>query len=100
MSESPESKKTRSGRAAARRAAEALVGRLIEASGWTAIAVLTAIAVFLAVNAYQALVSPQAGLVHMLTGTAWYPTSAKPLFGFLPARNAARLDPIEALARE
>jgi phosphate transport system permease protein len=49
-----------------------------------AIAILTAIAVFLAWNAWQALTSPQAGVVKMLAGTSWYPTSTPPAFGFLP----------------
>jgi phosphate transport system permease protein len=84
MSETSVSKKARMGRAAARRAAEAVAGRLIEASGWSAIAVLTAIAVFLAYNAYQAAASPEAGLLRMLTGESWYPTSTPALFGFLP----------------
>jgi phosphate transport system permease protein len=83
MTESPESKRTRSGRAAARRAAEAVAGRLIGLSGWSAIAVLTAIAVFLVVNAWKALTSPQAGFWRMITGTSWYPTSTPELFGFL-----------------
>jgi len=83
MPETAESRTTRFGRAAARRAAEAVAGRLIELSGWSAIAVLTAIAVFLGMNAYKALASPAAGLVGMLTGTSWYPTSTPALFGFL-----------------
>jgi len=36
------------------------------------------------VNAWQALSSPGAGLVRMLTGTSWYPTADPPEFGFLP----------------
>jgi phosphate transport system permease protein len=83
MNDPQESKRVRSGRAAARRAAEAVVGRLIALSGWSAIGVLTAIAVFLGVNAAKALSSPQAGFVRMLTGTSWYPTSTPPMFGFL-----------------
>lgn len=84
MSESAGSKRARSGRAAARRAAEAVAGRLIELSGWSAIMVLTAIAVFLAANAWMAASSPLAGLGRMLSGTSWYPTSTPALFGFLP----------------
>jgi phosphate transport system permease protein len=83
MNDPQESKRVRSGRAAARRPAEAVVGRLIALSGWSAIGVLTAIAVFLGVNAAKALSSPQAGFVRMLTGTSWYPTSTPPMFGFL-----------------
>jgi phosphate transport system permease protein len=83
MNESSEAKRARSGRAAARRAAEAVIGRLISLSGWSAIAVLTAIAAFLAMNAWKALSDPQVGLVRMLTGTSWYPTSTPPLYGFI-----------------
>lgn len=72
------------GRAGTARAVAAVVRAVITASGWIAIAILTAIAVFLGYNAWQALTSPQAGLVKMLGGTSWYPTSAAPLFGFLP----------------
>lgn len=77
-------KSLRSGRAAARRAAETVVGRLIALSGWSAITVLTAIAVFLAANAWKALSDPAVGIVRMVTGTSWYPTSTPPQFGFLP----------------
>ncbi len=84
MSESQESKRARRGRAAARRAAEAVAGRLIALSGWSAIAVLTAIAAFLVANAWKAAQSPAAGLARMLTGTSWYPTSTPQAFGFLP----------------
>lgn len=76
-------KRRGSGRAGTTRAAAAVVRILITASGWIAIAVLTAIAVFLAVNAWQAAVSPEAGLLRMITGTSWYPTSTPPLYGFL-----------------
>lgn len=84
MSESQESRRARTGRAATRRATEAVVGRLIQASGWSAIAVLTAIAGFLALNAWQALTNPDAGLARMVLGTSWYPTGTPPLYGFLP----------------
>jgi len=77
-------KRGRSGRAATARAVEAVVRGAITASGWIAIAVLTAIAGFLAYNAWPALASPAAGLVRMLTGAEWYPTSTPPSFGFLP----------------
>lgn len=49
-----------------------------------AIAILTAIAAFLVINAWRALASPEAGLQRMLTGASWYPTSTPPSFGFLP----------------
>ncbi len=78
------SRRGRPGRSAVRRAAEAAVTRLMFLSGWSAIAVLTAIAVFLLFNAWHALVSPVAGLVRMLTGVAWYPTATPPQFGILP----------------
>lgn len=56
---------------------------VIGASGWTAIAVLTAIAVFLAYNAWPALSSQAAGLWPMLSGGSWYPTGSPQSFGFL-----------------
>lgn len=77
-------KRGRAARAAAARAGETIVRGLITGSGWTAIAILTAIAGFLVYNAWPALVSPAAGLVRMVTGTEWYPTSTPPEFGFLP----------------
>ena len=82
MKDEPSRNRLGLGRAAARRAAEAVVRVLITASGWTAIAVLAAITVFLVLNAQQAI--SVVGLVHMLTGKLWYPTSTPPLFGFLP----------------
>jgi phosphate transport system permease protein len=78
------SKRGRVARAAAARAGETVVRGLITGSGWTAIAILTAIAGFLVYNAWPALASPAVGLVRMVTGTEWYPTSTPPEFGFLP----------------
>jgi phosphate transport system permease protein len=83
MTDRVQHSRARPGRAAIRRAAEAVVGRLIALSGWSAISVLTAIAAFLAVNAWQAASSPDAGLWPMLSGSSWYPTATPPLFGFL-----------------
>jgi len=71
------------GRLAIRRAAEAAVRNLIAISGWTAIAVLAAIAIFLFLNSTQAI--SKLGLGHMLGGTSWFPTSTPPEFGMLPA---------------
>lgn len=84
MPETTPSKRRGPGRAGSARAVAAVVRVVITASGWAAIAILTAIAVFLGYNAWQALTSSQAGLVRMLTGTSWYPTATPPLFGFLP----------------
>jgi phosphate transport system permease protein len=50
--------------------------------GWVAIVVLAAIAVFLLVNSFAAIST--VGLVPMLTGTSWYPTSTPPQFGMVP----------------
>jgi phosphate transport system permease protein len=72
------------GRTGRARAAEVVVRTVMAASGWTAIIILTAIAVFLVVNAWQAIASPEVGLVRMLTGTLWYSTATPPEFGFLP----------------
>jgi phosphate transport system permease protein len=83
MSESS-TKRVRFDRTARARAVEVVVKAFIGSSGWIAIVILTAIAIFLGVNAWQALASSQAGLVKMLTGTSWYPTADPPEFGFLP----------------
>lgn len=72
------------GRTGRARAVEIVVRAVMSASGWIAIVILTAIAAFLVVNAWQALTSPEVGLIRMLTGTAWYPTNSHPEFGFLP----------------
>jgi phosphate transport system permease protein len=72
------------GRAGYARAVAVVIRTVITASGWIAIAILTAIAVFLVYNAWLALTSPQVGLFKMLAGTSWYPTSTPPEFGFLP----------------
>lgn len=71
------------GRAGTARLTAAIVRIVITACGWAAIAVLTAIAVFLLVNSWKALTSPEAGLVPMLTGSSWYPTGTPALYGFL-----------------
>ncbi len=72
----------RSGRAAIRRTAEAVASGLIHASGWAAILILAAIASFLLLNASRAL--GEVGLLTMLTGDSWYPTSDNEQFGFVP----------------
>lgn len=71
------------GRPGFRRAAEAAVDRLIAISGWTAIVVLAAIALFLLLYSLQAW--KVVGPVPLLTGTTWFPTSNPPLFGMVPA---------------
>jgi phosphate transport system permease protein len=72
------------GRAGTARAAAVVVRAVITVSGWIAIAILTAIAAFLLYNAWRALTSSRAGLLGMLGGTSWYPTSTPAAFGFLP----------------
>jgi phosphate transport system permease protein len=84
MPKTPSAKRRGADRAGAARAAAAVVRTVITASGWVAIAILSAIAAFLAYNAWQALTSPQAGLFKMLTGTSWNPTTSPFEFGFLP----------------
>lgn len=56
---------------------------LITASGWAAIVILAAIAAYLFVSSYRAL--HEVGIVAMVKGDSWYPTSANALFGFLPS---------------
>jgi len=73
----------RAGRPGLSRAADAVVKRLIAACGWIAIAILGAIFTFLLVNAMRAL--REVGLWNMVSGTDWYPTAAKPTYGFLPS---------------
>jgi phosphate transport system permease protein len=82
MSE-PSSKAARVGRPVYSRAADAVARRLIWVCGWSAIAILAAIFVFLGINALPAL--RDVGLWQMIAGTDWYPTSTPPRFGFLPS---------------
>ena len=79
----PSTKTARIGRPGFSRAADAVVKRLIAACGWIAIVILAAIFTFLLINATRAL--REVGLPKMIAGTDWYPTVAKPTFGFLPA---------------
>lgn len=79
----PSSTTARAGRPGFSRAADAVVKRLIAACGWIAIAILGAIFLFLLLNSMRAL--REVGLWKMVSGTDWYPTAAKPTFGFLPA---------------
>lgn len=74
----------RSGRATFRRAIEVVVRRGLALNGWSAIAVLSAIAAFLVANAWQALAHPDAGFATMIAGDEWYPTGTPARFGFLP----------------
>ena len=84
MARPPKASRPRNGRPAhVRRAAEAVVRGAIVTSGWTAIAVLVAIAAFLLMNASRAI--SEIGLLEMLTGSDWYPTSHNAKFGFLPS---------------
>jgi len=86
----------RSGRPAIRRAAEAVVTRLIWFSGIAAIVILAAITVFLALNASQAI--RIVGLWDMVRGTDWYPTSDNAAFGFLPAEVGSLWVTVVAIA--
>jgi phosphate transport system permease protein len=71
----------------ASRVADAVVGALIRVSGYTAIAVLAAIALFLLYNALPAI--GEIGLWRMVSGDSWFPTSTPELFGFLPAETGS-----------
>ncbi|PKQ30064.1 MAG: phosphate ABC transporter permease subunit PstC [Actinobacteria bacterium HGW-Actinobacteria-10] len=65
------------------RAADAVVRRLIALAGLVAILILAGIFVFLATNSVRAL--REVGIISMLTGSDWYPTSDPARFGFLPS---------------
>ena len=79
----PSVKTARAGRPGFSRAADAVVRRIIAACGWLAIAILGAIFLFLLLNSLRAL--REVGLGKMIGATDWYPTAAKPTFGFLPS---------------
>lgn len=70
-------------RSVTHRAAEAIVSRMIAASGWLAIVILAAIAVFLFFNATRAF--EEVGLWKMVSGELWYPTSDPAQYGFVPS---------------
>lgn len=70
------------GRTAISRAAETFATGLITASGWLAIIVLAAIAVFLVLNSLRAL--SEVGVSRIIVGTDWYPTSTPGKFGAAP----------------
>ncbi|MCL5887111.1 MAG: phosphate ABC transporter permease subunit PstC [Actinobacteria bacterium] len=73
----------RNDRPGSSRAVELLIKFLITASGWTAIIVLAAIAVFLFLSGMRAM--QEVGVLNMLFGESWFPTSKNQQFGFLPA---------------
>ncbi|HET6351211.1 MAG TPA: phosphate ABC transporter permease subunit PstC [Coriobacteriia bacterium] len=73
----------RRGRPGISRAADAVVNKLIALSGWIAIVILAGIFIFLVINAQKAL--HEVGLLAMLRGSDWFPTSDPAEFGFLPA---------------
>lgn len=73
----------RTGRSASRRAAEGVFTRLISLSGLAAIVILAAITVFLFINGMRGF--REVGLMDMIAGTDWFPTSENAKFGFLPA---------------
>lgn len=64
-----------------------MVKGLIALCGWAAIGVLVAIAVFLVINSVKAI--SEVGLLKMLGGADWYPTSGEAKFGFLPALSGS-----------
>lgn len=71
------------GRPALSRATESVVKLLIRVAGWSAIAILAAIAVYLFIGGSRAI--NEVGLIAMVTGEFWFPTSKNPQFGFLPS---------------
>jgi len=75
--------RARRGRPSISRAADAVARRLIALSGLIAILILAGIFVFLALNSVKAF--REVGLVPMLKGADWYPTSDPASFGFLPS---------------
>lgn len=83
MTENPQSRRQGTGRSALSRAAERLVSVMITLSGWSAIFILAAIAIFLFLNAGRAL--RDIGLWEMVSGVLWYPTSDNAQYGFLPS---------------
>ena len=83
MTEPSSTPTARRGRPAFSRAADAVVQRFIQASGWLAIVVLAAIFIFLAINSIMSI--REVGLWTMLSGTDWFPTSTPPSYGFLPS---------------
>ncbi len=56
---------------------------MIAASGWLAIVILAAIAIFLFFNATRSF--EEVGLWKMVSGEFWYPTSDPAQYGFLPS---------------
>lgn len=75
--------KARRGHPGLSRVADVVVRRLIALSGLIAILILAGIFVFLALNSVRAL--REIGIVSMLSGGDWYPTSDPARFGFLPS---------------
>ncbi len=71
------------GRPTFRRAAEGVVRWVIALCGFAAIAILAAITVFLVINSMRAI--REVGLLAMIGGADWFPTSDNAAFGFLPA---------------
>ncbi|MDZ4170113.1 MAG: phosphate ABC transporter permease subunit PstC [Coriobacteriia bacterium] len=86
MIDAPTSRRRR-GRSAFSRAAEGVFTRLIALSGLTAIVVLAGITVFLVLNSWRAITD--IGMIEMITGTDWFPTSKVPSYGFLPAETGS-----------
>lgn len=73
----------RIGRSALSRVAEPCVRVLIKVAGWSAVGILAAIVGYLFAGALTAV--REVGIVEMVTGAYWFPTSDPPQFGFLPS---------------
>lgn len=65
------------------RASDFLARNIIKLLGWSAIIILIAICAFLFQGAMKAL--GEVGLLSLIGGKSWFPTSAEAEFGFLPA---------------
>ncbi|MBS3973610.1 MAG: phosphate ABC transporter permease subunit PstC [Actinobacteria bacterium] len=83
MPDSTARAKRRLDRLGTSQAVEIFIKILIGISGWTAILVLASIAIFLFLNGMRAM--QEVGLINMLFGESWFPTSKNQQFGFLPA---------------
>jgi len=95
MTDTPPHTRQRFGRLAFSRAAEPVVKFLIRLAGWSAIAILAAIAVYLFLGARRAI--DEVGLWTMVTGEFWYPTSNNAQFGFLPSEAGSAWVTVVAL---
>jgi phosphate transport system permease protein len=69
------------------RVSDVIARSAISLLSWSAIIILLAIAAFLLSNSIRAL--REVGLLSLLGGSDWYPTSGQALFGFLPAESGS-----------